>query len=216
MAYHEILPPLVGEIQLSRANSLEVPIDLLTYLNDLQDNVVVSHGDTNPIRINGVAAETMNLPIATTANAAPYNGISYVWQPVVFPTAGTIRKSFTTSNRPGMITSIAEATFNCVVSQAGVLPLLGVRIEYQIGANWQLVQGYEPGMQGTTAFMSPGVGNTISLGYLNIFTDVMPNTNYRVTLMAGHYSSAALNNTGQWKIDATGTNTLEFNAWSAA
>lgn len=215
MPYRDIQAPIVGDKQILNVNGADTVIDLQTYLLYLNDNISVTHGDQSPIYINNVVGETQNLPVITAANAQQFNGIAVVLTPIVFPTAGTIRKSFTTNNKPGMITSILTATFTPVVVQASVIPAIAIGLEYQqVGGNWVRALGTDPIDNFSAHLQYANVaGNVYTLSIVKYFTDVKPNTNYRVTALAGHYTTLALPTTGQWKVHAD-TNILEFNAWS--
>lgn len=216
MAYTDIQPPLVGEQQVIRVNGADVIVDLPTYLGYMNGNMNLTHGDLSPIYINGVAGESMTIPLLTGANVQVLNAFAVKLFPIVFPTAGTLQKAFTSTNKPGMITYTLTATFVSVVAQAGVNPAIGVLIEeQQVGGNWRRIPGFDSADHHTSdlTFTPYVAGNMVTLSLFRYWPDVAPNRNYRVTAMAGHFASAALPNTGQWKVDATGTNTLEFNAW---
>jgi len=217
MPYRDIQPPLVGSKQVVRVSGSDTIIDLQTYLGYMNDNLLVAHGDQSPIFINGVAGESMTIPVNTTSNSNVINTVSCNTQPVVFPTAGTIRKTFTTNEKPGSIMVMAQATFVCVTAQAGVYPMLSIMLE-KANANgaFEVQHFWEDNELVWASSLTPIAGEPVSVGFVHFITDVLPVRQYRVTLLAGHNSNVALPNTGQWKIDATGTNTLEFNAWSNA
>lgn len=216
MPYHDIQPPIAGEQQVVRTNGSDTLIDLYTYLGYMNDNMNLTHGDLSPIYINGVAGEFMNLPVLTAANAAIFNAIAIRFDPIVFPTAGTIQKTITTTNKPGMITATLTATFQTLVVQANVYPSINIMLERQLnnGSWWRILNNDPADWLTTPLSLTPVVGNLYSISTVRYFTEILPNTTYRVTAVAGHYSATgALPTTGQYRVDATGTNILEFNAW---
>lgn len=217
MPYRDIQEPIVGDRQILKVNGSDTIINLPTYLGYMQDNFLMSSSlEQSPIYINGVAGETMTLPVMTTTNSIMISGASHYFQAVSFPTAGIIRKTFTGREKPGMITVTMQATFTNVAAQATVDPALGFMLEVKNrDGNWMVVPFHENVMWFTAPFTNThSVGAMVSVGLMHYFTELRPMTDYRVTALAGTVSrTGALPTTGQWKIDAVGTNTLEFHAW---
>lgn len=227
MAWHDIEKPIVGKFQIvhSIPNAGRTLIDLQTYLLDLQDNLNVPKVK-NIKFINGVVGETMTIPVATANNATTYNNEALFFQDVTFPTNGLQQIVITTPTISAPIHVMLQATMTCVVAQASVFPAIAVKTEIfntsgngqtsnGVGGLWELVPNYSPPFYWSGGSAEAIVANAVrSIGMYFVIPNTQPNTQYRFTAQAGIGSnSVAFPQTGQYKIDAVGTNTFEFVVW---
>lgn len=227
MAWYELDPPVAGPVQSYKVNGTSVPIDVPTYLTYLNSNLVASHG---PVVTKYVAGGTdvFYPPAATAANSVTFNAATIYLSPIVFSTAGDQSVVITTQPFASVLHLHLHCTMECMVVQASVFPAVGFRVEIfntdspvttsnGVTGEWVLMR------EVNTNFLYHSTQYDTTLGfygpmdlYVILDSGIFPNTQYRITPLAGTDVRPALPATGRWQVRAGANDSeFEFAVWTS-
>lgn len=214
MPFNNLREPVAGGVQSYNLNGTEYYTTVVDYFSKLLENINMI-GSQSITSYSG----TFTPAVATASNSVLITATTVYLEPVTLSST-LVQKTLTTPVNGGIIHVVANAQMSNTVAQTGVLPALGIRVEWfnpkaGVSGDWQNVGAYSNYQTFFSNVGGTGSGVLLPVSFYTMIPDTLPLAQYRITLLAGVFAtgSVAFPHTGQWTVDANSPNGFQFHAW---